>query len=95
MGITTATRDVQLSRSCFVAFQITFLCCDLQKSVRPSAAAVSAAAAAAGGGCREEDVGVDGGCSNSACTSATTIPEARLVDIWPPICICMLSGGSA
>ena len=57
-------------------------------SVRPSAAAVSAAAMV--DGCREEDVA---DCSSSACTSAATIPVAKLVDIWPPICICMLSGG--
>ena len=58
--------------------------------VRPSAAAVSAAAMV--DGCREEDVG---DCSSLACTSAATILVAKLVDIWPPICIRMLSGGSA
>ena len=51
----------------------------------------SRAAAAVADGCREVDV--SGGCddcSSSACISATTIPVARLVDIWPPI-----SSGSA
>jgi len=57
--------------------------------VRPSAAAVSAAAVAVGG-CREDEDDWSGS------ASAATIPVARLVDIWPPICICMLlSGGSA
>ena len=56
--------------------------------MRPSAAAVSAAAVAVGG-CREDEDDWSGS------ASAATIPVARLVDIWPPICICMLSGGSA
>jgi len=54
--------------------------------VRPSAAAVSAAVAAVGG-CREDEDDWSGS------ASAATIPVARLVDIWPPICICMLLSG--
>ena len=45
----------------------------------------SRAAAAVADGCREVHVSAADGCSSSACTSATTIPVARLVDIWPPI----------
>jgi len=55
---------------------------------RTSAAAVSAAAVA--GGCREEDVDDWSVCIDSA----ATIPVARLVDIWLPLCM-ILSGESA
>ena len=47
----------------------------------------SCAAAAVADGCRKV---VWDDCSSSACISATTIPVAELVDIWPPI-----SSGSA
>ena len=54
-------------------------------------------AAAVADGCREVvqlSSSATCDCSPSACISATTIPVARLVDIWPPVYI-LLSGGSA
>jgi len=50
----------------------------------------SRAAAAVADGCREVDELPSDDCSRSTCISATTIPVAELVDIWPPI-----SSGSA
>jgi len=53
----------------------------------------SRAAAVVADGCREVEEPSSpgpGGWSRSACTSATTIPVAELVDTWPPI-----SSGSA
>jgi len=53
--------------------------------------AVAAATVAAAGGCREKEYDVVVDDSASSCAGVAR-PVARLSDIWPPLCMLLLSG---